>query len=427
MSKKSNSAEFNQLLEDLYALQRLGIKVGLEHTQKLLEVCGNPQDNFESIHIAGTNGKGSTAAMIASILIKAGYSVGLYTSPHLIRFNERIRVNGVPISDESIVEFMSQYNSAINEIKSTFFEATTAMTFDYFNKKKVDIAIVETGLGGRLDSTNVIKPKITVITSITADHTEILGDDLETIAFEKGGIIKNGVPLILSSQSKEVKNVLLEIADRKNSNVTYCNQNGIKNVNINETGTEFNWGGVNYETCLIGEHQARNAVLAIEATKIFSNRINSDIIINGLKKVKWPARMQKMHETLPIYYDVAHNPHGIQVMLDSLFTIYHDKPIGLIALKADKEIELIVPKLKNRFKELIVTSIPELGLMEAKDLYDSLIKHGINTTFEQNIIKAIIIINNAVSSTSPGLIFGSHYIGKTIYKEYDFFFDNGII
>ncbi|MFC1536063.1 bifunctional folylpolyglutamate synthase/dihydrofolate synthase, partial [Candidatus Neomarinimicrobiota bacterium] len=344
MSKKSNSAEFNQLLEDLYALQRLGIKVGLEHTQKLLEVCGNPQDNFESIHIAGTNGKGSTAAMIASILIKAGYSVGLYTSPHLIRFNERIRVDGVPISDGSIVEFMSQYNSAINEIKSTFFEATTAMTFDYFNKKKVDIAIVETGLGGRLDSTNVIKPKITVITSITADHTEILGDDLETIAFEKGGIIKNGVPLILSSQSKEVKNVLLEIADRKNSNVTYCNQNGIKNVNINETGTEFNWGGVNYETCLIGEHQARNAVLAIEATKIFSNRINSEIIINGLKKVKWPARLQKMHETLPIYYDVAHNPHGIQVMLDSLFTIYHDKPIGLIALKADKEIELIVPK-----------------------------------------------------------------------------------
>jgi len=427
MSKKFNSAEFNQLLEDLYALQRLGIKVGLEHTQKLLEVCGNPQDNFTSIHIAGTNGKGSTAAMITSILIKAGYSVGLYTSPHLIRFNERIRVNGVPISDESIVEFMSQYKSAINEIKSTFFEATTAMTFDYFNKKKVDVAIIETGLGGRLDSTNVLKPKITVITSITADHTEILGDDLETIAFEKGGIIKKGVPLVLSSQSNEVKNVLLEIADRKNSNVTYCNHNGIKNVSINETGTEFNWNGVNYETCLIGEHQARNAVLAIEATKIFSNRIDSDLIINGLKKVKWPARMQKMHETLPIFYDVAHNPHGIQVMLDSLFTIYHNKPIGLIALKEDKEIELIVPKLKNRFKELIVTSNPELGLMEAKDLYDSLMKFEINAMLEPDINKALKIINSAVSNINPGLIFGSHYIGETIYKEYDFFFDNGII
>jgi len=427
MSKKFNSAEFNQLLKDLYALQRLGIKVGLEHTKRLLEVCGNPQDNFASIHIAGTNGKGSTAAMIASILIEAGYNVGLYTSPHLITFNERIRVNGVPISNDSIVEFMSKYKSVIIEIESTFFEATTAMTLDYFNKEKVDVAVIETGLGGRLDSTNIIKPKVTIISSITADHTGILGDDLETIAFEKGGIIKERVPLILSSQSKEVKNVLLEIANRKNSNVTYCNQNNIKNINICEGGTTFNWGGINYETCLIGEHQVRNAILAIEATKIFSNRINNDKLINGLKKVKWPARLQKMHKTFPIFYDVAHNPHGIQVMLDSLFTIYQDKPIGLIALKADKEIELIVAKLKNKFKELIVTSIPESGLMNAKDLYNLLINHGINATLESDIINAIKIINNAVSKTYPGIIFGSHYIGETIFKEYGFSFDKGVV
>ncbi len=427
MSKKFNSAEFNQLLEDLYALQRLGIKVGLEHTKRLLEVCGNPQDNFMSIHIAGTNGKGSTAAMISSILIKAGYKVGLYTSPHLLKFNERIRVNGVPISDERIVEFMSKYKPAINEVESTFFEATTAMTFDYFNNKKVDVAVIETGLGGRLDSTNVIKPKVTIISSITADHTEILGEDLKTIAFEKGGIIKQGVPLILASQSNEVKDVLLLIADRKNSNVTYCNQIDIKNISISETGTMLNWKGIDYKTSLIGEHQARNAVLAIETSNAFSNKINSDIIINGLKNVNWPARIQKIHEILPIFYDVAHNPHGIQVALDSIFTIYHEKPIGLIALKAEKELELIVPKLKNRFKELVVTSKPGLGLMEAKDLYDSLINFGINVTIEPDIIKAIKIINSLVSKTSPGLIFGSHYIGETIYKEYGFSFDKGII
>ena len=427
MSKKFNSAEFNQLLEDLYVLQRLGIKVGLEHTQRLLEVCSNPQDNFISIHIAGTNGKGSTSAMLSSILIEAGYNVGLYTSPHLLKFNERIRVNSIPISDERIVEFMSKYKSAINEIESTFFEATTAMTFDYFDKKKVDVAVIETGLGGRLDSTNVIKPKVTVISSITADHTEILGDDLETIAFEKGGIIKMGVPLILSSQSEEVKNVLLEIADRKDVNVTYCNQNDIKNVSISETGTKFNWRDIDYETCLIGEHQARNAVLAIEASKTFSDIITSAIIIDGLKNVNWPARIQKMHKTLPIFYDVAHNPHGIQVALDSLFMIYHEKPIGLLALKADKELKLIVPKLKNRFKELIVTSKPDLGLMEAKDLYDSLINYGIKAIFEPDIIKAIDLVNKSVSKISPGLIFGSHYIGETIYKKYGFSFDNGII
>jgi dihydrofolate synthase/folylpolyglutamate synthase len=396
MSKKFSSVIFNQLLEYLYALQRLGIKVGIEHTQRLLEVCGNPQDNFMSIHIAGTNGKGSTSAMISSILIEAGYNVGLYTSPHLLKFNERIRVNGVPISDERIVEFMAQYKPAINEIESTFFETTTAMAFDCFNKKKVDVAVIETGLGGRLDSTNVLKPKITIISSITADHTEILGNDLETIAFEKGGIIKNGVPLILASQSEEVKNVLLEIADRKNVKVTYCNENNIKNISISETGTNFNWRGIDYKTGLIGGHQARNAVLAIEASKTFSNIITYDILIDGLKKVNWPARIQKMHETLPIYYDVAHNPHGIQVALDSLL-------------------------------ELIVTSKPNLGLMEANDLYNSLINFGIKATIEQDIIKAIKIINNLVSKTSPGLIFGSHYIGETIYQEYGFSFDKGII
>jgi dihydrofolate synthase/folylpolyglutamate synthase len=427
MSKKFSSVEFNQLLEDLYVLQRLGIKVGLEHTQKLLEVCGNPQDNFMSIHIAGTNGKGSTAAMIASILVETGYNVGLYTSPHLLNFNERIRINGVPISDESIVEFMSQYKSAIDEIKSTFFEATTVMAFNYFSKNKVDVAVVETGLGGRLDSTNVLKPKISIISSITADHTEILGKELKTIAFEKGGIIKEGVPLILSSQCEEVKDVLLEIADRKRAEVSYCNQNEIKTISISETGTKFNWYGIDYETSLIGEHQANNAVLAIEALKRFSNRINSDVIIDGLKRVKWPARIQKMHKTLLVFYDVAHNPHGIQVVLDSLFTIYHRKPIGLIALKADKELEQITPKLKGRFKELIVTSKPGVGLMEAEDLYNTLIRFGIKTILEPDIVKAIRIINNRVSRRSPGIIFGSHYIGEAIYKKYDFSFDNGII
>lgn len=427
MSKKFNSAEFNQLLEDLYALQRLGIKVGLEHTQKLLDVCGNPQDNFMSIHIAGTNGKGSTAAMLAAILIEVGYKVGLYTSPHLIRFNERIRVNGTPISNDRIVEFMSQYNSAIEKIESTFFETTTAMAFGYFSQEKVDVAIVETGLGGRLDSTNVLKPNITIISSITADHTEILGSDLKTIAFEKGGIIKNGIPLILSPQSEEVKDVLLEIANQKNAKVTYCNQNNIKNISISEIGTTFNWQGIEYETCLIGEHQARNAVLAIEASKMFSDRINSDITITGLKNINWPARIQKMHKTLPVYYDVAHNAHGIQVLLDTLSQLYSKKPVGLIALKADKELKQIVLKLKGRFKDLIVTSKLDSGLMNAKDLYDSLNKFGIKATLEPDIIKAVKRFNNIVTQTNPGIVFGSHYIGETIYKEYGFSFDNGII
>ena len=427
MPKKFSSVKFNQLLEDLYALQRLGIKVGLDHTWKLLEVCGNPQNNFKSIHIAGTNGKGSTAAMIASILREAGYRVGLYTSPHLIRFNERIRVDGIPITDKNIVAFMSQYKTAIDKIESTFFEATTAMAFDYFNREKVDVAVVETGLGGRLDSTNVLNSNITVITSITADHTEILGDDLETIAFEKGGIIKNDVPLILSSQSEEIKNVLLEIAERKNAITLYCNKSDITNIDISETGTSFSRNGKDYKTCLIGEHQTMNAVLAIKAAKLFDDNITLVSINNGIKNVKWPARIQKMHKTLPIYYDVAHNAHGIEVLLDTIYQLYSTKPVGLIALKAERELEQIVPKLKNKFSELIVTSKLDAGLMEAEDLYNSLIKFGIKGKLESDIIKAIKMINKSVTNSIPGIIFGSHYIGESIYKEYGFPFDNGII
>jgi len=427
MSKKFSSVKLKQLLEELYALQRLGIKVGLGHTRKLLEVCGNPQNNFEAIHIAGTNGKGSTAAMIASILREAGYRIGLYTSPHLIRFNERIRVNGFPITDENIVQFLSLYKTAMDKIEATFFEATTAMAFDYFKKEKVDIAVVETGLGGRLDSTNVLNPDITVITSISADHTEILGDNLEAIALEKGGIIKNDVPLILSSQSKEVKNVLLEIAIIKNSVITYCDKKNIKNIKVRETGTSFNWNKIDYNTCLIGEHQARNAVLAIEASKTFNDTIKFDKILLGLINVKWPARIQKMHRTLPIYYDVAHNAHGIQVTLETISEMYSKKPIGLITLKADKELKEIAGKLNNRFERLIVTGNPQSDLMRAEDLYSSLMKFGINASLEPDIIKAINIITNSVSNSIPGIIFGSHYIGETIYKEYGFSFDNGII
>ncbi|MDP7330182.1 MAG: Mur ligase family protein, partial [Candidatus Marinimicrobia bacterium] len=185
MYSRSTSVEFNSLLDYLYKLQRLGIKVGLNHTFELLQRCGNPQNQFQSIHIAGTNGKGSTSAIISSILMEAGLKVGLYTSPHLIRFNERIRVNGKPISDSKIVEFVDEHRSDIDDIESTFFETTTAMAFRYFANKNVDIAVVETGLGGRLDSTNVLTPDLTVITPISLDHRDILGKNILDISKEK--------------------------------------------------------------------------------------------------------------------------------------------------------------------------------------------------------------------------------------------------
>lgn len=411
----------------MYDLQRLGIKVGLEQTFQLLERCGNSQDNFKSIHIAGTNGKGSTSAILASILKRTGYKVGLYTSPHLIRFNERVRVNGIPIPDEKIVEFVSLYKSDLEEIKSTFFEATTALAFNYFKEENVDVAVVETGLGGRLDSTNVLNPNVTIITSITADHTEILGKDLDKIAFEKGGIIKNNIPLVLSPQCDEVKNVLLKIAKENNSTIKDCNKKYLNNVKLDENGTEFSWKDSIYKTNLIGEHQASNAVLAIEAAKLFDKKIKHESIVDGSKNIIWPGRMQRLSKEKPIYYDVAHNPNGIEVVLETLSNIFIEKPIGLLALKSDKELDKIAPKLRNKFSKLIVTSQVEAGLMDSKVLHESLSNFGVDNINEPDIYKAMDFIEKSVSKSKPGLIFGSHYIGKSVFEKFGFSFDKGVI
>ena len=246
--------------------------MGLSHTLSLLKFLENPHKNLKIIHIAGTNGKGSTAATIYNILISSGYKVGLYTSPHLINFNERIRVNGVTITDEEIISFMKHVEPAINEIKSTFFEITTAMAFYHFNNNDVDIAIIETGLGGRLDSTNVINPSLTVMTPISLDHRDILGNTIEKIAKEKAGIIKRGVPLITASQVNNVSKILEKRVREKESVMHICSNP--ESVKLSSGGTSFEFNGNNFNTSLIGEHQAQNAALAIATIKLFNSNIS---------------------------------------------------------------------------------------------------------------------------------------------------------
>ena len=219
MLKQRQSAEISPILDKLFSLKRLGIKVGLDHTIQLLNRCGNPHNKLKTIHIAGTNGKGSTAAILQSILRTAGLKVGLYTSPHLVSFNERIRVNGSPISNDFIIDFMKKFNDDINEIESTFFETTTVLSLCYFYFKKVDVAIIETGLGGRLDSTNVLNPNLSIITSIDIDHQNILGNTIEEIANEKAGIIKKNTPLITFKQPKKILDILRNRAKTLNAKI----------------------------------------------------------------------------------------------------------------------------------------------------------------------------------------------------------------
>jgi len=418
------SPDFSALLKSLFNLKRHGIKLGLEHTHRLLDFIGNPQDDLTMIHVAGTNGKGSTCAMIASILHASGKNVGLYTSPHLIRFNERIRINGNPIPDKAIIRFMKKISPAVQEIESTFFETTTAMALDYFKEHKVDVAVIETGLGGRLDSTNVIQPRVTVISHISMDHMDILGKNIEKIAYEKAGIIKNNVPLIIAHQAPKAKNILFKKAKYESAPVTeLC---AISNISITTSGTNFQYKDDKFFTSLIGEHQALNAALAIECINQFEPELQNKLIHFGLRKVCWPARIQQLDDRL--YYDVAHNEDGLGFFLKTIRSIFPDVPIiGLFCLKGDKELNSLADNLSGQFSKLFVTTDQNRLLLNTEKVSQKLILLGIKNEPVDSVSSGINKLKELIKDTGVGVIFGSHYIAEEVFAEFEISFDSGVI
>ena len=384
--------------------------------------CGNPHHQLRTIHIAGTNGKGSTSSMLASILRSAGYRVGLYTSPHLIKFNERITINEQLISDDEIILFLDKYHDEIDRIQSTFFETTTVMALNYFYQKKVDIAIIEVGLGGRLDSTNVISPQITAITPISLDHQHILGNDILKIAKEKSGIIKRNTPLVLSNQDQEVHSCIHNIAEKMNSSV--IDIGNISDINLTSSGTEFKskWGKFN--SPLIGYHQSQNSTTAIAIAKTFDSKINKQTIQDGLNQTKWKGRLQKISNNLPIYYDVAHNAKGINVTIESIVSIYNSLPHIVISIKGDKDIELISNALIDQYKSLIITGSKQLDLMSANQLFKYFKKNSnhMNIQMVDPLENSFdILIDRVKSSHNPGIIMGSHYLAKAVFDKFGIF------
>jgi len=281
---------YTEAIRWLYSTQAAGIKLGLENVRRLLDALGNPHRQLACIHVAGTNGKGSVSAMLDSVGRAAGLRTGLYTSPHLVRFNERIQVSGQPITDDEVLAGLSVIREAIarSGCTPTFFEITTALGFLHFFTQRVDLAIMETGLGGRLDATNLITPLVSVITSIDLDHQKILGDFRAKIAREKAGIIKPGVPVASIAQSADVREVIDEVAASLSAPVTYTT----------EPITDLQIG-------LAGSHQRLNAAVARDALAVARLGISSDAVKTGLKSVFWPGRFQALDDRLTI--DGAHN------------------------------------------------------------------------------------------------------------------------
>ena len=425
MSERSPFTEIDNLLAHLYGLRRLGIKVGLEHTNELLRKCGSPHQELKTIHIAGTNGKGSTAAMIQAILRESGLKVGLYTSPHLIRFNERIRINGVPISDKYIIEFMAQFNSAIDEVEATFFEATTVLALHYFSNQEVDVAVIETGLGGRLDSTNVIDPELTIITSIDLDHQHILGDTLIDIAVEKAGIIKKHTPVLVCPQTPEVMDVICNKARESNSPVIYSNNP--QKIIIDHNSTDFELDKKKYSVPLIGAHQAINAGLAIRAVMHHSPEVKQTAIQSGLSNTKWFGRFQPLIKNFPVYYDVAHNPGGICTIRDALDTLNSKVTNGIMVLKNDKHVDQIALALDGLFNELFVTSIPESELMDEQLLFNALKAQNLDCNIMDSLEKGYRYLYERALQGENGIIFGSHHVAESIFNYFEINFDNGSI
>ena len=411
------------ILEELYGLQRLGIKVGLEHTVQLLNEIGNPHKKLRLVHVAGTNGKGSTCSILTKILIDHGLKVGLYTSPHLRKFNERIKINGCQILDEYIATFFNENRAKINQIEATFFETTTAMAFNYFKDQEVEYAVIETGLGGRLDSTNVIIPKVCGITSISLDHMEILGDTIEEIAIEKAGIIKQGVPTFTFDQKSSVLEILKDEADKKNSNLYITAESEIDVIKSGEDVTFFNYFGSEFELPLVGYHQVKNCVLAINiAKKLLGSSFNISKVKKSVKTIKWPGRLEKI-KNKNMYYDVAHNVEGISAMIKTISKSHANKKIiGLFSLKSDKNIRTICNVIKNNFETLILCH-DENGYLSKTTVLEKILNENNINCFSVSSVKKGVEALEKYNDDYVKIIFGSHYIAEEVYNVVGKHFD----
>ena len=337
----------------------VAIKKGLGNIELLCHALEHPEKKFPCIHVAGTNGKGSVCHMLAAVLQKAGYKTGLYTSPHLKDFRERIRINGIPISEQTVIDFIEANKSLTEKIEPSFFELTVAMAFDVFAKEKVDIAVIETGLGGRLDSTNIITPIVSVITNIGFDHMQLLGHTLPEIAYEKAGIIKKDIPIIVGEVLPETKPVFEKKAKECNSdlffardyfNINHAVQNDYLTLEIKNKENNIDI----YHLDLRGIYQENNVITTLQSLDVIRNKgwkISQENIKEGLKDVQQitglAGRWQSIHKNPEVILDVAHNADGIRQMMNQLKeTNYHHLHI-VMGMVSDKDVSSVLALLPD--------------------------------------------------------------------------------
>ncbi len=440
------SEEYQKALDYLYQFVDYSLtrnfryaedKFDLNRVVELLALLGNPQKNYQIIHVAGTKGKGSTSALIASALQSAGYKTGFYSSPHLEDFTERFQVNKVFISQDDFTKLLEEMKPSISKIKElTTFEIATALAFLYFSRQAVDIAVLEVGLGGRLDATNVIDPLVSVITSISYDHMAVLGDTLTKIATEKAGIIKEGRDVVISPQTEEARKVILQIAEDHHAPVTqvgvdylYASRSHslwgqtfyiwskkdqeLVDEFINSSG-RLDWEPDRFEIPLLGYHQIENAATAYAALQIVKEhgiKITNKDILDGFSKVKWPARFEILRREPPVIVDSAHNRDSALRLRLAMDDYLPELPIILVfGASEDKDIDGMFAELLPRVDKVIATKSVHPRAIEPEELVKLAHRFGKQAIALSSVEEALSEANRLAQREAAILVTGSIFI-----------------
>jgi len=391
---------FNQL--PMYQTQGASAyKPNLDNTILLANYLNNPEKKLKTIHVAGTNGKGSTSSLLASVLQEAGYKVGLYTSPHLKDYRERIKINGEEITEKFVNDFVSQHKSFFESHQLSFFEMTVGLAFDYFVQEKVDIAIIEVGMGGRLDSTNIITPLISVITNIGLDHTQFLGNTLESIAFEKAGVIKPNIPVVIGEYTNETKPVFIKKALETNSKIFFAS-NLIEEV---------------YPTALLGDYQIQNRKTVMQTLRVLQQQnefvISEENVKNGfanvIQKTGLLGRWQQLGDNPKIICDTAHNKHGLSIVLKQIEKQEFDQLHIVLGVVNDKDLSEILP-LFSKKANYYFCSPKNLRGLNPEILKEKAAEFGLNGKVYNSVSEAYLETKQAAGTNDFIYVGGSTFV-----------------
>lgn len=409
-------------IEWVQSQKRFSKKTNLDNMKYFCKLLCNPESSFKAIHVTGTNGKGSTVAMLTSVLMAKGYNVGTFTSPYIECFNERIAFNTKPIDDDDLLKMANRVIEIYpileenNFPKPTFFEFITLCAFCYFKSlNNLDYAVIEVGMGGRLDSTNVITPIVSIITNVALDHMQILGNTKEAILKEKLGIVKDNIPVVCGLKEENLKMIATNVANIHNSQIVFPKYNEVKNVKCDLSKTCFTYQGQDYQLSLLGFHQVENALLVIETFNLLKDDLKLSIqdLYNGLKNTKWVGRLEKINDDPVIYIDGGHNIDGISRITEFVKSLNIPNVRAVISISHDKELLPMIKMVDETFDEIIFTSYTYARSAKAEDLYN--LSSSKNKKCIENLDVAVKYV---LTNKKPITVFlGSLYLASEIRNK----------